>query len=219
MRTKSPFLLLILITLFMLPSVTTGQVVGVYLGPQVSGLGIGASAQAKFTQLSVSGEFGFIPINSFTIDSDDIEYDVDTRLGGGLLMLNFHPGVAGIAIGAGVLVGGYSADGDAIELVGEVEIGDGMYQAVELGTLAGEIDFGGPAPAIMLGRRSGGFNLGVGVAFTGSPKFNLNVTGPIADDPQFQADLEVERRNAQEELDRIPVLPMVRLGWQFGLGI
>lgn len=217
MRNFSLVLALLVITL--VPVTASGQVVGVFVGPQISGLGIGASAHAKFTQFSVSGEFGIIPINSFDLESDDIEYEIDTKMGGGLLMANFHPGVAGLAFGAGVLIGGYNASGDAIELEGEVEIGDGQYQAVELGTLAGNLDFGGPAPAIMLGRRSGGFNIGVGVAFTGSPKFRLDVTGAIADDPQFQADLEVERKNAQEELNKLPVLPMFRLGWQFGLGI
>ena len=89
----------------------------------------------------------------------------------------------------------------------------------DIGNLTGSFDFGGPAPAFMVGRRSGGFNLGVGVALTGRPQVNLTATGALSEDPQFQADLDREVQAAQAELDRIPVMPLIRLGWQFGFGI
>ncbi len=212
---------LVLASAFVLATSGTAgaQIVGVYVGPQISGLGIGVSAQAKLTQLSVSGEFGIVPVNNIKVDSDDLEYQIDTRMGGGLLMLNFHPGFFGMTIGGGVLIGGYNASGDADDLVGQVEIGNGMYEGADVGSLEGKFDFGGPAPALMIGRRSGGLNVGVGLAFTGSPKITLKATGAIANDPQFMADIEAERMSAQDELDKIPFLPMIRIGWQFGLGI
>ena len=47
---------LVLASAFVLATSGTAgaQIVGVYVGPQISGLGIGVSAQAKLTQLSVS---------------------------------------------------------------------------------------------------------------------------------------------------------------------
>ncbi len=196
-----------------------GQLVGTYFGPQISALGIGASAQVKLLQFSVSGEFGIIPVNSVNLNSDDINYAIQTNIRGGLVMLNFHPGVLGITVGGGLMFGGYRATGDAEDLLDEVDIGGGIYDASEIGNLLGEFDFGGPAPAFMIGRRSGGFNLGLGVALTGTPKVNLTATGALANDAQFIADLNEEVQSAQSELNILPVMPLVRIGWQFGFGI
>jgi hypothetical protein len=160
-----------------------------------------------------------IPIKSVNLNSDGIEYAIQTDLGGGLVLLNFHPGVLGLTLGGGVLFGGYNAYGDANDLVDLVQIGDGQYNASDIGSLEGRFDFGGPAAAFMIGRRSGGLNLGVGVALTGTPKVNLTATGPITADVQFMTDLNNEIQSAQAELNNIPVMPLVRIGWQFGLGI
>ena len=203
----------------MLAVPSNAQMVGTYFGPQISGLGVGGSAQVKLLQFSVSGEFGIVPVNSVTVASDDIDYAIDTDMGGGLVMLNFHPGVLGLTIGGGLMFGGYEATGDAVDLNDFVEIGDGQYDAADIGTLQGRFEFGGPAPAFMIGRRSGGLNIGVGVALTGKPQISLTATGPITGDAQFLADLDAEIERAQSELDNIPVLPLVRIGWQFGLGI
>ena len=211
------FSLVALLGLLAMPA--GAQMVGTYIGPQVSSLGVGASAQVKLLQFSLSGEFGIIPVDRVNLSSDGIEYGIQTDLGGGLVLLNFHPGVLGLTLGGGVMIGGYNAYGNANDLVDLVEIGEGQYNASDIGSLEGRFDFGGPAPAFMIGRRSGGLNIGLGVALTGTPKIGLTATGPIAADSQFMADLDSEIHAAQAELNNIPVMPLVRIGWQFGLGI
>ena len=130
-RFKSPLrsLLLVLFAIGIISVPANGQLVGTYFGPQVSALGIGASAQVKLLQFSVSGEFGIIPVDRISLDSDDIEYSVQTDMRGGLVMLNFHPGVLGLTVGGGLMFGGYKAYGDAEEIIDQVFIGDGTYDA------------------------------------------------------------------------------------------
>jgi hypothetical protein len=194
-----------------------GQSPEIFIGPQIGLLGLGASAEVSFGTLSVSGEFGYVPVSQVTLDEDDIEYDIDTDFYGGALMVNYRPGGSRFSIGGGLLLGGYNASGLATDIVDDIEIGDNIYTMAEVGDIRAAIDYSGPAPAIMVGLRGAGLNVGVGVAFTGSPEFTLSATGTEQNSQQFIQDLNTETDAVQDELDILPVLPMFRIGWQFGI--
>lgn len=190
----------------------------VSLGPQLSGLGIGGSVSARLVdQVSVSADFGFVPIGDITFDADEIEYSADANVLGGFVGVNFHPLGNNMSIGAGLFLGGYSGDAESKSLTATVEIGNGEYDAAQIGSLIGQVDWKGPAPAVMFGLRGGGFNVGLGLAFTGAPEFDVSATGPIRNDPGFQNDLDIELEAARDDVEVVSFLPLFRIGYEFSV--
>lgn len=181
-------------------------------------MGFGASASVRLIdQVSASAEFGFVPVGEIDFDADDIEYTVDPRIAGALIAVNFHPTGGNLFIGAGLFLGGYSGDAASTSLLDVVEIGNGVYDADQIGSLVGSLDWDGPAPALMFGLRERGFNIGLGVAFTGAPDFGVEATGPIRNDPDFQADLDPEIEDSRDDVEVVKVLPLFRIGYEFGV--
>ncbi len=189
----------------------------IYVGPQLSLLGPGISGEVKFGTFSVSADIGWVPINSIAFEEDDIDFLINTDFFGAVAMVNFFPGGGNFSIGVGALIGGYKADGTADDLRGDIDIGNGTYDAADIGMLTVDLDYGGPAPVVMLGTRAGGFNIGIGVAISGKPEYLLGATGSIQNSQSFQDDLIHEAADIVEELDKIPVIPLLRLGWMFGV--
>ncbi len=189
----------------------------IYVGPQIGIQGIGLSAEVDLGMLSVSGELGYVPVNSVTYDQNGNEFALDVKPLSGLLMVNFSPGSGRFTLGAGLLAGGLNGDGEATNLRGGTEIGENLYPAGDIGTLNAEVEFGSFSPAVMVGLRKAGFNVGIGVAFSGSPKYTLSSTGSLQNDPQFLNDLDIDIEDVQETFDKIPVLPLLRIGWQIGV--
>jgi hypothetical protein len=193
---------IVLVVMALLVSADPSSAQSISVGPQVSLVGIGASASVRLHELaSVSGEFGFVPIGEQSKDVDDIEYSIDPRVAGGLIGVNLHPMGNNFSIGAGVFFGGYSGDAKSEFLAGEiVEIGDGEYDGADVGGLRGK-----------------GFNVGIGIAFSGSPEFGIEATGALRTDPGFQADLDSEIESAQEDIEKVSFIPIFRIGYQFGV--
>lgn len=208
----------LLVTLFTLLATPAYSQMPIYVGGQLGTQGIGASAEVDLGTVSVSGELGFLPIASVAFEDGDTEYSVDVQPVSGLLMANVGPAGSRFSVGVGLHFGGFNADGEATNLRGLVDIGDNEYEATAIDELLVDFEFGGVAPAVMLGLRGAGLNVGIGVAFTGKPTFSARATGPLLqNDPQFLADLQSDVDEVQEELDRVPVLPMFRIGWQIGV--
>jgi len=93
------------------------------------------------------------------------------------------------------------------------------YSAAQVGNLRGNVDFNSIAPYLGIGWGnpfgSGGnwsFSCDLGVVFQGSPNVSLAADGQFADDPAFQANLEAERRDLEDELDSYKYYPVVSLG-------
>lgn len=189
------------------------------LGPTLTGTGIGIGGTAKFTpKFSASAEFNTAPFSP-SLDLDDVEgvsYAVDLKVRGLSLMGHYHPFGGGFALGAGLLFGGYGLDGTGVPL-GSVEIGDETYSAGELGTATAEFRLGGPAPVFELGRRGRGFNVGLGVILPVRASVDVAFTGPVTDDPAFQASLEQELGDIEDEIKIISALPFFRIGYQIGI--
>jgi hypothetical protein len=63
-----------------------------------------------------------------------------------------------------------------------------------------------------------GVYLDVAVAFTGDPDLTLEASGPITQQPSFQAELEREQARAQEDLDSYyRYWPLLSFGVRFGV--
>lgn len=186
-------------------------------GPQMTTLGVGAGASYFVTpRVSVSAEANFLPKSDVTTEIDGLEYASDVYVGGGLLLANFHPTGGKFSVGAGLFVGGYRLDG-TVTPAGPVEVGDRTYQPEEIGTLVGDFRVNGPVPVLMLGWRGPGFNLGVGVTTGYASRFDLEATGPVADSAEFRENVERERQEIEDAVKGVPVIPYLRIGWQFSL--
>ena len=211
------FILLFAATFLSFACSATAQQISV--GPQLSLVGVGASASGQISDLvSISGEFGFIPMGDINLDADDIGYNVNPTVAGGMIGVNVHPLGNNFSVGAGIFFGGYSGDAVTQTLVDEVEIGDQTYDGADVGMLVGEFKWNGISPAITLGLRGKGFNVGIGIAFSGSPDFDVDATGVLRSDPAFQTELQREVDSARDDLDSVPFIPILRIGYQFGVG-
>ena len=214
---RNSFLLLLVLSL---AGVARAQTAEISVGPQLSLFGIGAGASVGIGgTFSFSAELGFLPIGHVNLDTDsDIEYESDLSISGGMLGVHVHPFGNNLSLGAGILMSKYQFDVETENLDDTVEIGGDEYDAADVGTMVGEFKLGGAWPAVMLGWRGRGFNLGLGVAFSESPTIDIRATGPIANDPVFQASLDQEVDDVRDDLD-ISIFPILRIGYQFGIGL
>ena len=209
----------LLASLFALPSVANAQVgVGIRLGT----LGLGADvAFAVSPNIQLRGGGAIQPVNpTFTIS--DIEYAVN--LPGRFINVgfDFFPTGYDFRIGGGVL---YKPDDISIggEFAGTVDIGGRSYSGSVIGTLSGTVTSKSVAPYAMIGfgkhASSGiGLFLDLGAAFVGEQTLTLTASGPIAIITQFWTDLERQRVDTQESLNKFKVYPMVSLGLRIGVG-
>ncbi len=201
------------------PSVALAQSVGV--APHVGTLGVGADLA-----VSLVDRLGFrVGANIFPFDigysASDVDFTISlpspqfTVLADLFLARSFR------------LTGGLFVSSDDVtmegDLTGTVDIGENTFTAADVGTLTGAIGTNNVSPyvGIGVGRVAGsgfGFLLDLGVAFQGPPSVVLAADGPIASDPAFQADLEAERQDIEDDVGIFRYYPVITLGFSIGIG-
>ncbi len=102
------------------------------------------------------------------------------------------------------------------------QIGDTTYNAGEVGTLKGKIDFNDIAPYLGLGwdtsfgkDKGFGFLFELGAIYQGSPDVDLSADGLLANDQTFQNNLAKEEENMQSDVDDYKFYPVVSLGLNY----
>jgi hypothetical protein len=132
-------------------------------------------------------------------------------------MLTFHPTGGKFAIGGGLMTGGVNADA-LLSLdpnsSATIALGNGEYDASQVGNLVGKFEYGSIQPSFMLGMIGRGFNFALGAALA-TPELTLEATGPLKNNAAFQADLDREIADFDDAAGQVPVYPYLRLGWQF----
>ena len=208
------------LTVFLLGSSQAFAASPVAAGAKVSTLGVGADLSLQMAP-SLNARLG---IQGFSYDTDGtesgVDYDIDLKLFSGLITADWFPFQNGFRLSAGLL-----ANGNEIDMKGRPRAGatydiNGIsYDATNVGSLHGNADFNSVAPYLGIGWgnpfSSGGnwsFNCDLGVVFQGSPDISLTADGPFASDPVFQANLEAERRDLENELDDYKYYPVISLG-------
>jgi hypothetical protein len=192
----------------------------VALGVKVGTLGVGIDAVTRITD-TINGRFG---LQGFTYDvsgtTSDIEYDADLELSSGLLVADWFPFRNSFRVSLGFLF-----NGNELGMTGKAaadatfDIGGVIYTAPQVGTLDANVAFNTIAPYVGIGlgnpfsRESNwSFFFDLGVAFQGSAEVELTASGPFASDPTFQANLERERQELEDELDEYLYYPAASLG-------
>jgi len=162
----------------------------------------------------------FFPYNYSGIE-DDIEYDYKLHLMTFGVLLDWHPFENSFRLTGGVMYNGNRLDSTA-ESASTYDIGDQTYAGSEVGTLNGKIDFNRIAPYVGIGsdtafgkNRNCGFIFELGVMFQGTPTADLSATGPIAFDPEFQAELAKEEKNLQHDLNDYEFYPNISIGFNY----
>lgn len=158
--------------------------------------------------------------NTFSMDDErseaGIDYDVDLDLSTFYATANLRAPLTPFRATVGVF-----SNSNEVALASRdsssFTIGSTTFTGDEVGTLRGDVGFDSIAPYAGVGLDFRfidriGLHFDAGVLFQGTPELALNADGAIASDPTFQAELEAERAELQDELDDFELYPVVSVG-------
>lgn len=207
------------------PAPTAAQEGSEGLNPSVGGTigtpGLGIEAGVRpWERFGFRLGLSWIPYEH-DIEEDDVTGTISPPSPITRLTADFFPmaGAFHLSLGLHNYSGGLS--GRAVPLEG-IEVNDREYSPEEIGVFTARVWGRQTAPFVGLGwqSRSGRIQpyVDLGVLLTGSPKVRVHVSGVIADDPQFQEDLDAEIRELEDELSSFRVFPHLSFGLRFGIG-
>lgn len=176
------------------------------LGGRVGLSGAGVEASAKFSNhLGVRAHLTGLSY-SLDLEYDDVEYEVDTKLSIGSLLLDVHPagGLFRITLGGAAYNGQFGIS--AMPSSGYLyRIGNGTYNSTQIGILNGEIEYQKVVPYLGVAwdfgaRKKSGFgvSLDLGVFFRGKPDdVSLSASGGGVS----ASDLALESDNIEDDTE------------------
>ena len=196
--------------------------VGVALTGAAGSTGLGGGVILGLTdRLNLRGELTGFPVRPATeLEEVYYEFGLPTMR---RLLLDFYP-----AGGFHLSVGGFH--GGSLEAVHRgvagktVLIGDGDYDGGQVGTFTARLELGGVSPYFGLGfgnpvTKRVGVHLDIGAALLRTtPTVTFEATGPIADDPGFQAELASLTESSGEDLEVVAFYPVISLALTVGFG-
>ncbi|MFT3931775.1 MAG: hypothetical protein QM709_15915 [Spongiibacteraceae bacterium] len=174
---------------------------------------------------NLTARLGYTAFNYDTdVDTDDVNYDAEAKIGGGELMLDWHPFSGSFRLTAGMIANRNKIDVEA-KANQSVTINGTTYTSSQLGTLDGTVDFKSTAPYLGIGwgnvaGKNGNFHFvaDIGVVFQGSPDVKLNGTcGASLSAPQcsqLQSNVQAEEDDLNDEVSDYKHWPVI----SFGLG-
>lgn len=197
------------------------------LNATVGTTGLGLEwASSLHPKLRVRGVLSYL-----TFEHDDteegIDYTIDFDSNNLGAILDWHPFAGSFRLSAGLVSTNFGLDFRSDSSQNNFEIGNSTYTGNL--KLEGEADFNPIAPYAGFGwasdlSRSGLYFSGeLGVLFIGKPKLSYDASGqardqsggPVFDvgsNPQFQADLEIERQLLEDEFEDISMWPVLNIG-------
>ena len=132
---------------------------------------------------------------------------------------NFHFPVSPMRLTAGLYSNGnefrmFNDEG------ADLDIGGINYPGAGIGTLTSVTSFGSTSPYLGIGfdftlAGKVGMNLDFGVLWQGEPDVTLAADGLLAQDPGFQAALEAERLELEDEMSDFKAWPVVSVGFVY----
>lgn len=201
---------------------TGGVAVELKAGTLGGGVEVNYAVSPKFTVGLGLNKF----TRSFSDTTDGIDYDVDMNLQSLALLASFHPFEGAFRLTAGVMSNGNELSMKAKPTTATYDIGGTPYNASEVGSLEGTVDFNAMAPYLGFGwgkspEKGFGLTLDIGVLFQGAPNVSFEADGAITDpsspayDPQFLADLKKEEANAEDDIKGFTAYPVMSLGLNY----
>lgn len=189
------------------------------IGGKVSSLGVGGEIVGNVMD-NLNLRAG---VQGIAYDYDDTyagnDYEAELEFFSGMLLADYFPLSNNFRITGGIMLNQNEVTLDAIPTNGTYNVGGYTYPAYLVGSLKGTIDFNTVAPYLGLGygghfgnSDNWGFFMDIGILFQGSPNIEYTATGPIANDPTFQARLEQERLDLEEDIDEYEYYPVISMG-------
>lgn len=161
-----------------------------------------------------------------SIEESDITYDADLQMQTFSIMADYHPMANGFRLSGGLMSNGNEFILDGTPASGTVDIGGETYDAEDVGSLRGTVDFKSTAPYIGIGwghapkaGKGWAFDADLGVLFQGSPSLSLVVTCGavlVENDPdkcgELQSDVTAEEGDFEKEAEDFEYFPVMSLG-------
>ncbi|MGZ3299248.1 MAG: hypothetical protein ACXU8U_06950 [Asticcacaulis sp.] len=187
-----------------------------FIGLRLSTLGGGIEVGSHFAP----NWSGRLIANGFDYNAnrnvDNIDYRGKLKMASFGAQLDWHP----MADGPFYLTGGLYANGNKVHATATpattTNIGSVPFTPAQIGTITADGKFRGAAPYLGLGGRwpvgALDINLEAGAYFQGKPRVAMTSNGTYASDPTYQQQLEIERKNLQNDLNTFSTYPVVALG-------
>ncbi len=168
------------------------------------------------------------------LDVDDIDYTAEFSSANVGAVLEWHPFETGFRVAGGLVGTNFGFDLQSDSSQQSYDIGNDTYSGTL--QLEGDVEFASVAPYLAVGWSSDlddyGLYLGLelGVLYVGSPNLSLDASGAVRSDnfnagrpvnvdnnADFQADLERERKDLEDELEDYSFYPILTLsvGYRF----
>lgn len=217
MRTLRSTAIVLLLTFISAGAANAEQDFGAGIKAGTLGLGIEASWQPlRYLDVRLGAN-----AYEFADDGDvaGIDYDGELSLESFYVTANIHFDNSPMRVTAGF----YSNANELLLINDEMvdqEIGGVIYPGAGIGTLSSTTTFEDGSPYLGIGYDftiSGkfGMNVDFGVLWQGDPLVTLTADGTLSGDPGFQADLEVERQEIEDDLSEFKVWPVLSLGFVY----
>ncbi len=198
-----------------------GEKLQIGIAPHISTMGVGVDvAAAAHPRVNLRGGANVFPID-FDVEASDVDLSINFPSPTFTLLVDLFP-AGGFRLTGGILISPNDFSGEA-RVTQSVEIGNNFYSASEIGSLTASIVTRDIAPYIGIGvgnvaSRGAGFFFDLGLAFKGSPEVQYTATGPIASTPEFQADLNLESQDVEEDsfIEIFAYYPVISLGFSIG---
>lgn len=156
------------------------------------------------------------------IDTDDVNYDGEAKVGGGEAVLDWHPFRGTFRITAGLIANRNKIDVDA-KTSQPVTVNGTTYTPSQIGSLEGTVDFKSTAPYLGIGwgnvaGKDGNFHFiaDIGVVFQGSPDVKLRGTcGSALNASQcntLQSNVRAEEDDLNDEVSDYKHWPVINFG-------
>lgn len=193
---------------------------GEFLGLEAHFGTLGPGAEISLSLWENTRLRGGLNYFDFSLDgeSNDVDYDFDTKLRSFSLLFDYHP-----MGGTFFLTGGAYINNNEVGVAGTFATGnvpDPLASFLDRATVASDVDFNTFAPYLGLGWRSNNGESGwavacsLGVMYQGAPDVhNTRVEGTIDINsiPEVQAYLEKEEKEIEDELSWFEFYPVATL--------
>lgn len=202
-----------------------------FVAPAEADNNFGIGAKAGTLGFGVEGTWRPLPwfdiragVNRYDYDRDDtysgIPYNGTLTLDTLYASANFRFPLSPFRVTAGLYDNGNELNLSSSAPEGTYNIGGVEFDAADVGTLTSATSFSGTAPYLGVGydftvMGKVGLNLDFGVLWQGDPVVTMAADGVLADDPLFQAALEAERQEFEDDVSDFKAWPVISLGFVY----
>lgn len=184
-----------------------------------TGIGIGARYQVS-DSIVLRADYDSLK-HSDDFSSDGVNYNGDVEFKPFTFAIDAHPFKNSFFVSAGYVAGDRNIRLDA-RPAGQTQIGNVSFSPTEIGTLRANADMGDGAPFIGLGfdntfhsNNRITFRFLAGAVLGEEPKVTLTSDGSLATQAAYQTQLEIERRELEQDVSDAKTWPVLQLGLSY----